>query len=421
MNARLAAYQALNAVLKEGAYTSFALKKHIPASFSAEERHFTSLLLRTTLENLMRIDYALSKFISTPRVHLSVRNILRLGACQLLFINTQGYAAVNESVALTKRIKPQLAGFVNAVLRALEKDKDNIEYPKVKDIQSLSIMASFPEWICEKYVRDFGWEFAKELLLYQAPPTTSVRVNALKTDMQTFEAELNKLGVEWQQSGIPGAYAVSGLHDIENLEMFKNGHMAVQSESAMRAVLAAQIKAGDKLLDCCAAPGGKSAYAAALTQNGIGITAWDIHEHRADMMRKNYDRLGVKNAAVSVHDAREFVSEYEGQFDVVLVDAPCSAMGLMIHQPDIRYTRKVEDIKSLSDIQLDILCVCARYVKKGGTLAYMTCSINREENENVSDAFLSRSGVFAYKFKPETMYPHTSGSDGFYVAVMERR
>lgn len=421
MNARLAAYQALNAVLKEGAYTSFALKKHIPASFSAEERHFTSLLLRTTLENLMLIDYALSKFISTPRVHSSVRNILRLGACQLLFINTQGYAAVNESVALAKRIKPQLAGFVNAVLRALEKNKDHIEYPKVKDAESLSVMASYPAWICEKYIRDFGWAFAKELLLYKVVPATSVRVNALKTNAQIFETQLNELGVEWRRGGVPGAYAVSGLQNIENLELFKNGLMAVQSESAMRAVLAVTIKAGDKLLDCCAAPGGKSAFAAALTQNSIEITAWDIHEHRIDMTRMNYERLGVKNAAVRVHDAREFEPEYECQFDVVLVDAPCSAMGLMIHQPDIRYTSKEEDIKSLSDIQLDILCVCARYVKEGGTLAYMTCSINREENENVSDAFLSRSGVFAYKSKPETMYPHTSGSDGFYVAVMERR
>ncbi len=421
MNARYAAYLALNAVLKEGAYTSLALKKHIPASFSAEERHFASLLLRTTLENLMRIDFALQGFITSPRVHGSIRNILRLGTCQLLFMDTQGYAAVSESVALAKRVKPQTSGFVNAVLRALDNGKNKIVYPKITNAKSLSVMASYPEWICDKYIKDFGWDFAKDMLLYKAPEFVSVRMNPLKTDKQTFESALSALGVDWREGGIPNAYAVSGFHDIENLDLFKNGFMAVQSQSAMRAVLAAGIKKGDMLLDCCAAPGGKSAYAAALTQNGIDITAWDIHEHRVDMTRKNYDRLGVKNAVVCVHDARDDMAEYEGRFDVVLVDAPCSAMGLMAHQPDIRYSRKPEDILSLTGVQMDILLVCARYVKKSGTLVYMTCSINREENEAVTDAFLSRTAGFAYRHPPQTLYPHLCGSDGFYAAVMEKQ
>ncbi len=421
MNARQAAYLALNAVLKEGAYTSLALKKHIPVSFSAEDRHFASLLLRTTLENLMRIDYALQGFITSPRVHGSVRNILRLGACQLLFMDTQGYAAVSESVALAKRIKPQTAGFVNAVLRALEKGKSDIIYPKVKDAESLGIMASYPEWICEKYIADFGWEFARDMLLYKPPASTSVRMNGLKTDKQAFETELGALGVEWREGPLPDSYAVSGFHDIENLDIFKNGHMAVQSQSAMRAVLAADIQKGAKLLDCCAAPGGKSAYAAALTQNGIDITAWDIHEHRVDMTRKNFERLGVRNVKTAVCDARQHLPQYDGRFDMVLVDAPCSAMGLMAHQPDIRYSREPEDILSLTGVQMDILSVCSRYVKKGGTLAYMTCSINREENENVTDAFLSCTGGFAYRQPPQTLYPHLCGSDGFFIAVMEKQ
>ncbi len=421
MNARHAAYLALNAVLKEGAYTSLALKKHIPASFSAEDRHFTSLLLRTTLENLMRIDYALQGFITSSRVHGSIRNILRLGACQLLFMDTQGYAAVSESVALAKRVKPQTSGFVNAVLRAMEKGKNGIVFPEITNAKSLSVMASYPEWICDKYIKDFGWDFAKDLLLYKAPEFVSVRMNPLKTDQQTFESALGALGVEWRESSIPNAYAVSGFHDIENLDLFKNGSMAVQSQSAMNAVLAAGIKKGDRLLDCCTAPGGKSAYAAALTQNGIDITAWDVHEHRVDMTRKNFERLGVRNAKIAVCDARQHLPQYDGRFDMVLIDAPCSAMGLMAHQPDIRYSRKPEDILSLTDVQKDILSVCARYVKKGGTLVYMTCSINRDENETVTDAFLSRTDGFAYRQPPQTLYPHLCGSDGFYTAVMERQ
>lgn len=421
MNARQAAYYALNAVLNEGAYTSLALKKHIPASFSAKDRHFASLLLRTTLENLMRIDDVLQGFITSQRVHGSVKNILRLGACQLLFMDTQGYAAVSESVALAKRIKPQTAGFVNAVLRALEKEKNEIRVPDIKDSKTLSVMASYPEWICEKYIKDFGWDFARDMLLYKAPESVSVRMNPLKTDTQTFEAELAALGVEWHKGSLPDAYAVSGFHDIENLAIFKNGHMAVQSQSAMTAVLAADIKTECRLLDCCAAPGGKSAYAAALTHNSIDITAWDIHEHRVDMTRRNYERLGVRRAKIAVYDARQLLPQYEERFDVVLIDAPCSAMGLMAHQPDIRYSRKPEDISSLVSVQQDILGVCARYVKKGGTLVYMTCSINREENEAVTDAFLSRNNSFAYRRPPQTLYPHLCASDGFYMAVMEKR
>ncbi len=421
MNAREAAYNALSAVLREGAYTSLALKKNIPSSFSAEDRHFVSLLLRTTLENLIRIDYALEGFIKSGRVHGSVRNILRLGACQLLFMDTHGYAAVNESVSLAKKIKPQTSGFVNAVLRALDKGKDQIEYPTGKDVKSLSVQASYPEWICEKYIKDFGYDFANDLLTHKASVATSVRMNALKTDEQAFLAELHALGVMVKNRPVPDAYAISGLTNIENLDIFSSGRMAVQSESAMRAVLALDAKKGDKLLDCCAAPGGKSAYAAALTGNDIAITAWDAHEHRVDMTRKNYERLGVLHATAEIHDARVFKPDLEGQFDVVLVDAPCSAMGLMAHNPDIRYARRVEDIESLSRLQLEILTVCARYVKRGGTLGYMTCSINKEENENITDAFISGADGFAYCKPPETLYPHQCGSDGFFYAVMRRQ
>ena len=203
--------------------------------------------------------------------------------------------------------------------------------------------------------------------------------------------------------------------------MYENGFIAVQSESAMKAVLNTGIEKGMKVLDCCAAPGGKSAYAAALAQNTIDITAWDIREHRVDMTKKNYDRLGVGHYSCSVHDAKIFEPGLEGSFDAVIVDAPCSAMGLMSKSPDIRYSRTPEDIKALSEIQHDMISVCARYVRPGGTLAYYTCSINREENEQVTERFLAENAGFEYAREPETLYPHLCGSDGFYIAVMKRK
>ncbi len=419
MTARRAAYDALTAVTQGGAYTSLALKQHIPPSLQEADRRFAVMLVRTALENLLRIDYALSGFIK-GRVHGSIRNVLRLGACQLLYMDTAEYAAVGESVSLAKQIKPQASGYVNAVLRALNSCKDDIKYPQGENAKALSVEASCPEWICEKYMKDFGYEFAHALLTCRSADGTAVRVNALKTDAESIEKEFGALGLSFSRGSAPGAYLVKGLSDIENMDIYRGGRIAVQSESAMRAVLAAALKPGEKLLDACAAPGGKSAYAAALAGNRLEITAWDIHAHRVDMTNRNYERLGVASAKAVLRDAAVYASEYERAFDCVIVDAPCSAMGLLASSPDIRYSRKPEDIAALGEKQFEILSNCARYVKAGGRLAYFTCSLNREENEAVTERFLRENEAYAYAKPPETIYPHTSGSDGFYIAVMKR-
>jgi len=420
MNARLAALNALTAILRDGAYTSLALKSHIPKDMTSEDRRFASLLVRTTLENLLRIDYALEGFINTARVHSITRNILRLGACQLLFLQTQSHAAVSESVLLIKKRKPQVAGFVNAVLRALDRSKDHIVYPSGETAKALSVLYSYPLWICEKYIADFGFGFTEKLLGAKAPSSTHVRMNALKTDTHRFENELIAQQLEFQKSGECGGYALKGFTDIEDSDLFKNGWLAVQSESAMHAVKALDIKKGDKLLDCCAAPGGKSAYAAALAEGDLQITAWDVHKHRTEMMRKNFDRLGVF-AKVQTRDAAIFDASFADSFDTVLIDAPCSAMGLMAHSPDVRYARKPHDITQLASLQSSILSVCSSYVKIGGKLAYMTCSINKEENEDVLSSFLSKNPDFDIAAKPVTLYPHLCGSDGFFYAVMVKK
>ncbi len=419
VNARQAAYDALSAVMRDGSYTSLALKKHLPPSLSDGDRRFATRMVLTTLENLIRIDHALSGFIKSGRVHGSVRNILRLGVCQLLYLNVETHAAVNESVALAKRIKPQTAGFVNGVLRALDRGKDEIRYPQGRSAQALSVAASYPLWMCEKYIADFGYDFAEALLMYRAPHTTVIRVNTLKTSVQAMEDELGRLGLEYSKGQVDSAYMVTGLTDIEALPVYRNGWIAVQSESAMRAVLAANVQKGERLLDCCAAPGGKSAYAASLMAGELDITAWDVHEHRVDMMRKNFERLDV-SARCELRNAREYEPALAGSFDVVLADVPCSASGLMAHSADIRYTRKLVDIEALVVMQKEILNTCASYVKPGGRLVYSTCSINREENEGVTDVFIQSHAGYQYKGKPETLYPHIADSDGFYIAVIQR-
>jgi 16S rRNA (cytosine967-C5)-methyltransferase len=246
MTARRAAYEALTAVTRDGAYTSLALKAHIPASLSKEDRRFATKLMRTTLENLLRLDYALSGFIK-GRVHGSVRNILRLGACQLLFIDTAEFASVGESVALAKQVKPRMAGFVNAVLRAFAAGKDAIRYPQGETALALSIETSYPEWICEKYIEDFGYGFARALLSYRSPEGTAVRLNTIKADSGLLEKEFERLGLEYVKGGVPDIYIVKGLTDIENLDLYRHGWIAVHSESAMRACIAAAPQPGEAL------------------------------------------------------------------------------------------------------------------------------------------------------------------------------
>ncbi len=421
ISARRAAYDALTAVTKNGAYTSLALKEHIAAALSPEDKAFASLLVRTTLENLLLIDHILKQFIDSGRVHGSVKNVLRLGACQIIFMDTENYAAVSESVDLVKQIKPQTSGFVNGVLRSLIRGKDGIEYPSGKNADDLSIRTSYPLWICEKYINDFGCDFTENLLSYKNSEGTSVRVNTLKADKDAFLEEADRLGLDYSQGNIENSYTVKGLSDIENIGIYKKGMIAVQSESAMKAVLKTGIEKGMKVLDCCAAPGGKSAYAAALAHNTIDITAWDVHEHRVEMTKKNYERLAVEHYRCYVHDAKIFEPSLEKAFDAVIIDAPCSAMGLMPKSPDIRYSRMPKDIEDLSNIQHDIIRVCSNYTKPKGILAYYTCSINKEENEQVTGRFLSENTDFEYANEPETLYPHICGSDGFFIAVMKRK
>lgn len=420
ISARRASFETLTAILRDGAYTALALKNHIPDELSVEDRRFASRLVRTTLENLLKIDYALNQFIKAKRVHGSVRNVLRLGACQILCMDVEGYAAVSESVKLMKRIKPQMKGFVNAVLRSLLNGKESIEYPQGDTAEAISIAYSYPLWICEKFIADFGFGFTKKLLATVSDSGTAVRRNTLKTEADSFIKALDGLKLEYTKGDIEDAYIINGLTGIERLDIFKDGWMAVQSQSAMRAVMETGVKPGDKLLDCCAAPGGKSAYAAALANNDIDIVAWDIHEHRVIMTNKNYERLGVVSAKAVVHDASVLQTCLRNTFDVVIVDAPCSAMGLMARNPDIRYTRKKEDIEALTKKQYDILSACAQYVKTGGTLAYYTCSINKEENEQVTDRFIGEHPAFKYVKPVKTLYPHIDHSDGFYIAVMKR-
>lgn len=435
-NSRAVALSVLSDV-REGAYLNLVLKKRLNG-LSEQDKRFTAALCYTTLENLGRIDYVIAEYTQGKRLHKIIRDILRLGVCQLEFFESVPVsAAVNESVKLARANKPQLKGFVNGVLRAVSKDLGAIKYPDrdKNPAEYLSVMYSYPLWMVEMFIADYGEDFAEQLCSYRKNDAqTCVRPNLIKLSRDEFENKLNGAGLSFNVGEYSdSAYYIRNITDISSLPLYKKGGMAVQGESSMLCVQAADIKPGMSVIDVCAAPGGKTALAAQYKPSRL--VALELHEHRTEIMRENLHRLGV-NAQAACLDARVSFAEYERSFDRVLIDAPCSALGLCYRKPDIKYSKQSQDLDALIPVQAEILDACASYVKPGGTLVYSTCTINKRENDRQIDAFLKRHPEFEensladvlsdkllYRIRGGRLqlFAHIDGVDGFFIASLKRK
>ncbi len=436
MNDRQVALEIISDVLG-GGYLNLTLKKRL-RGIPEQNKRFITALCFTTIENLYRIDYIIDHFTSGKRIHRIIRNILRIGVCQIMFFESvPESAAVNESVKLTEKAgKRQLKGFVNAVLRNIAQNAGSIEYPsREKDpVKYLSIFYSYPEALVRLFIDQYGENFTSELLACKKTGSdTCVRINRMKSTPPEVKNSLVSEGHRFKSGKyMKDALYVEHISSVEEMPLFKKGKIAVQSESSMLVVDAAGIEKGDTVLDVCAAPGGKTAYAAQFGSKTIVAT--DLHPHRVELMRQNLDRLGVKAAVTEVADATVPNPEFYECFDKVIVDAPCSALGIMYRKPDIKYAKT--DIEGLYAVQRDILETCSRYVKKGGRLVYSTCSVNKCENSDIVTQFLSDNRMFReaelHPYMPESLaprcsrgqlqlFPHIDGIDGFFIAALERK
>ncbi|MEG2202277.1 MAG: 16S rRNA (cytosine(967)-C(5))-methyltransferase RsmB [Christensenellaceae bacterium] len=431
MNARQVSLEVLSNVLKNKSYLNLELKQALRNDFSIEDKRFITALVSTTIENLYRIDYVLNQFITAKRVHTVIRNILRIGACQLLFFESVPVsAAVNESVKLVEKVgKRQLKGFVNATLRNLSDHLGKISYPDAKEdlAEFLHVFYSYPKWLCEKYLADYGEAQTEEMLSYAGDNAmTCVRINSFLQGADITGFVHGKYCED--------AFYIKNASNIQKNLDFAQGKITVQGEASMICVRAAGIKRTDCVIDTCAAPGGKSAYAAQFASEG-SVTALDIHEHRTELIENTFERLHIKNASVAVVDATKPIAEYEQKFDVVLIDAPCSALGLLYRKPDIKIFKNEEDLEELVQIQRALLEVCSSYVKKGGILLYSTCTINKQENDENIDVFLTNHKEFVgdsiKEYLPEALqcranndriqlFAHIDGIDGFFMARLKR-
>jgi 16S rRNA (cytosine967-C5)-methyltransferase len=440
MDAREAALLTLHSCQRQGGWSDGALKKQLAAAqLDSRDAALATRLCFGVLQNQTLLDFYLSKFstMSLGRMESKVHLILRLGAYQMLFLDKIPHsAAVNSAVALTKTYcrNPRAAGMVNGILRSLERNLDDLPVLERQDTVSyLATLYSHPEWLVKEFILTLGEsETAALLAANNSQPDTTGMVNSTRTTKERLTARLVEACVRVEDHPwLSDCLCLSGTGDLERLTAFQDGLFYVQDPASRMAVLAADPKPGMRVLDCCAAPGGKSFAAAIATENRGEIISCDLHPHKKKLIQAGADRLGLTCVKPCTADGKVFRPEWENSFDLVLVDAPCSGLGVIRKKPDIRY-KDPEALKGLPEIQSAILDNAARYVRPGGTLLYSTCTLLQQENEDVAQDFLRRHDHYkAENFTLPapigvsdggmlTLWPQRHGTDGFFICKLRK-
>ena len=423
---RALAISILEDILDTGAYANIALRKALSESeLDSRSRAFVTELVNETLRNLLLIDHVLNKFSkSTPVNEMKpfIRGVLRISVCQIRHMGKiPPHAAVNEAVLLTRAFGfENLTGFVNGVLRAIQRDKT----PTPSNPQ---LKYSYPKWLYKHLVKTLGEASAAEFCeKSHQPAPVVILTNTHKTTVDKLIKSLDSQGVE--AIPVSSNYSKSSessksespflklrhMGDISKLTAFKDGWFFVMDAGAIHAVNALDVKQGQTIIDVCAAPGGKS-FATAFQMGNVGkILAYDIYPHRIELIRQTSKRLDLSIITPTVKDALVYDPALEGIADAVLLDAPCTGFGIIRKHPELKYTRTAKDISILAEKQLQMLEVASRYVKQGGILVYCTCTIGNEENINNVNAFLSKYTNYTLDYSEQIIPSQTT--DGFFVA-----
>ena len=416
MTAREAALKALFEVDQNGAYSDKALKKILAeGGMSAADNALASELTYGVVRQRLRLDASIGKYSSLRLKKLSVwiLNILRLGMYQLFFLErVPQSAAVNESVKLAKRYgHGGSSAFVNAVLRAAAQGGE-------AKLDSIEAYYSHPEWLVSLLAEQYPEDYKKILAANNTPAPVTIRVNPLKTTADGLAHSLESKGV-FVTALEDGLLEIAKFGDIAALEEYRAGLFTPQDNGAHLAAKAVNAQEGEVILDVCAAPGGKTTQLAEDSKNTAKITAFDIHPHKLELIEKNAARLGITCINAVCHDASVVRDEYVGKADKVLADVPCSGLGIIRKKPDIKWRKSPADLIAIAEIQRKILAASSKYVKKGGVLVYATCTVNKAENNEVIDAFLTDNTDFERVYERQLL-PHTDGCDGFYICSLKK-
>lgn len=430
----------LSACDRQGAWSDLSLKKNIrEAGLDSRDGGLATRICFGVLQNRMLCDFYIGKYssVKVEKLENRVLNALRIGVYQLAFLSKiPASAAVNESVELARKHSknPRSPALVNGILRNLARNIERLPTIDQKDqLAYLSTRYSHPLWLVDEFVRQLGMEETERLLeVNNSEPPTTAQINTTRATVEEVFDQLVSAGVKAEHhTWMPDCITFSGGGDLEQLPPFQEGKLYIQDVGAKLAVLVAAPKAGMKVLDACASPGGKS-FATAIQMEGQGsILSCDIHPHKKKLIETAAKRMGFDCIQAAVLDGKKHQADYDQAFDLVLADVPCSGLGIIRKKPDIRY-KDPKPLAGLPAIQLEILENVSAYVKAGGGLLYCTCTIVEEENQGVLQQFLAKHPEFSLEaFEVPhlgrveegqvTLWPHRHGTDGFYIAKLRRQ
>ncbi|GAV23723.1 16S rRNA (cytosine(967)-C(5))-methyltransferase RsmB [Carboxydothermus pertinax] len=423
MNLRELVIKILVEVEKNHSYANLLLPKVIKKLPKKEDRDFVLELTYGVIKQIMFLDYMAEKLLKKrSKLPPFVVNALRVGLYQLYFLDkVPTYAAINETVEAVKKNYREFSGLVNGVLRNFLRNKDEIIKVTSEDsVKYLAITYSHPEWMVERWLKQFGYSRTEEILKYNnGHPNLALRINTLKVAPKAYGKLLTEKGINFKSLPfVPEAIIILDRIGVTELPGFNEGLFYIQDIGSILIAYLVNPEPNSVGIDACAAPGGKTTHLAQLMQNQGVIYAFDLHSHRIKLVEENARRLGVEIIRCATADATKLRLPEENRIDWILADVPCSGTGVLARRPDARWQKSPDEIIKLSQYQLEILTHLAMLLPPGGIIVYSTCSLEYEENEGVIENFFKRHSNFTLIKPPELFYNLGVISKEFYVRML---
>lgn len=439
-NARKVAVDVLNEVFYNKAYSSIVLGNMLNNStLDQKDKGLVTEIVYGTIKYKYTIDKILKEFLKNnfDKTDRFLLNILRITVYQIRYLDKiPEFAAVNEAVNLVKRhVSLGASKVANGVLRNYLRNKEGSYYKEGNIFEELAFKYSFPQWMIKLFYEQYGIHLCEKILfgLNQRPDIT-VRVNSTKGDYEDVFNRLEENGYQIEEGYVcPEAIRIVRGKSIEENPLFKEGVITVQDESAMLVAPAMEIEENMTILDLCSAPGGKTTHAGELLNNTGEVLAFDIYEHKLNLIGENIKRLGLTNIGLSLLDATNYEESLKEKGHRVLMDVPCSGLGIIRKKPEIKYNKNMKELQEIVKIQREIMTNAARYVKEKGVLLYSTCTLNKGENEDNIKWFLKQHPEFKVEplffGKVDNIIYHEEGyvtvlpntyMDGFFIAKIRR-
>ncbi|MBW8351803.1 16S rRNA (cytosine(967)-C(5))-methyltransferase RsmB [Bacillus sp. IITD106] len=439
-NVREVALDVLEAIDKHQSYSNLLLNQVIKKyQITGPDTGLLTEIVYGTIQRKMTLDYYLQPFIKKKVEHW-VRILLRLSLYQMIYLDkVPDRAIIFEAVEIAKKRGHRgIVGLVNGILRSVQREGLQSLASITDPVEKLSIETSHPHWLVKRWVNQYGYEKAKEMCEENLlAPVQTIRINETKTNREDVCRLLEKEGFSVEMSPIiPESIRILNGNAAHS-DLFRKGYFSIQDESSMAVAYALEISPNMTVLDACAAPGGKTGHIAELLKGAGRVTSLDLHPHKIKLIKENASRLGLENIDAKVMDSRHARDSFQSEsFDRILVDAPCSGLGVLRRKPDIKYTKTDQDIQSLKEVQLRILDETAVLLKKGGLLVYSTCTVDLEENFGTAAEFLERHKDFEPHSLalPEALshlvnegantiqiFPQDFGGDGFFISCFRKK